>query len=904
MLPTASGQWWQYRGDERLSGRSAARGNLIEPATLWRHSVAGRETLLAAALRDGPATVSLPTADIPTSPEGLAWGPVVNDWRVPGPYNASWYDLDGDGRLTACSVNANQKIGKLLPDVPGLQLVECEPKGYPKVPGVYKGTVRLKVRQNGEWETRWEVETETLIWQSEPIFGDFDGDGRTEIALLPWFRLNVLDAETGALKERCNFLAEDESENPGHGGRAYGWFGAVDVDGDGQTEYVIVEDFIRFAAVIGRREGQLRRLWLKVWEPAPVAGAFVDPAETVVVRVNPEPVQDIDGDGRLEILASIYNLSRDNCWHIVALDPLTGETAVDLPGQFLSGLFDVNGDGLPELLCTGVGPGPRLPEPSDLSILSLKGGEARTLWTLPDSAFVVADAGHPPHDVNSGAALGGQTVLHGPLAPDQPPVFFTRRVLDRATAAVEVTCQRGRADAAPQALATWVGPNLEPLAVRSRAGASPTLLLRAAAPEGEPAEVQCTAGTAATVVWCSQRAPAPTSPLVVGRPTPEQAPIIVVQGPNETVEAFRPTADGATAQVWRVPGRGMTCNNYFEGVLLADLHGGGRLSVVLGTRGPGDCARLSALSAEDGRTVWSRDFPDYPGTPPPWNVPGLMYWQGAHFRDPDRMDLLVQMRRVGGESYLLDGRDGATVWEQKHGRTGRDFGRWWMAMYDFDGDRLDDILNIYPDMFCVARGTDGKLLVAEESVKYVDIYAYYADCLVADLLGAGEPQVLYLHESVTALLEGNGRRVWKLDHPHPQDWRNQAAFGDLDGDGRLELCFPGAMGDAGREFQCRDAATGALKWCAAMPDEALTFPAAADINGDGRDECVLTIADTLYAVGATGPDSGGVLWTHTLPGRLGPVAVADVLGGGQVQIVVSCADGYVYGIGAVRTIGQ
>ena len=82
-----------------------------------------------------------------------------------------------------------------------------------------------------------------------------------------------------------------------------------------------------------------------------------------------------------------------------------------------------------------------------------------------------------------------------------------------------------------------------------------------------------------------------------------------------------------------------------------------------------------------------------------------------------------------------------------------------------------------------------------------------------------------------------------------------------------------------------------------MPDQPLTFPAVADINGDGRDECIFTIGDTIYTVGATGANAGAVLWTHKLPDRLGPVTVADVAGDGTAQIVVSCADGYVYGIG-------
>jgi len=254
----------------------------------------------------------------------------------------------------------------------------------------------------------------------------------------------------------------------------------------------------------------------------------------------------------------------------------------------------------------------------------------------------------------------------------------------------------------------------------------------------------------------------------------------------------------------------------------------------------------------------------------------------------------------------VDGRTGQIGWRQTRGRTGRDFGRWWMSLYDFDGDALDDVLNVYPDMFCVARGRDGELLVAEESHKYVDIYAYYADALVADFLAKGEPQVLYSHEFVTALFSGRGQRIWKIEHAHPGGWRNQVGWGDADGDGRAELFFPGAAGPAGREFQCRDAATGDLRWRIDMPDQPLTFPAVADIDSDGCDECVLSIGNTIFAVGqvkATAPSvdpTGEIQWTLDLPANAGPAAFADVDGSGTGQLVVVAGDGYVYGIGPAK----
>ena len=72
-MATEDGQWWQYRGDQRLSGRSHARGEIETPAVKWTHSVAGRETLLAARIGEGPETIALPVGDVVASPAGRSW---------------------------------------------------------------------------------------------------------------------------------------------------------------------------------------------------------------------------------------------------------------------------------------------------------------------------------------------------------------------------------------------------------------------------------------------------------------------------------------------------------------------------------------------------------------------------------------------------------------------------------------------------------------------------------------------------------------------------------------------------------------------------------------------------------------------------------------------------------------
>jgi outer membrane protein assembly factor BamB len=278
----------------------------------------------------------------------------------------------------------NRKAGRILTDQQGWQLITTKAKNYPESQP-YLGTVTLHVRAKGEWVPKWETETDTLIWGAEPIFGDFDHDGHTEIACLPWYKLTILDAETGEVEAQCHFM--HEGENTGVGGRAYGWFGAVDVDHSGKDEFIVLDDFTKHMEVLAWKDGTLQRLWVKLLRPIAYRIEVPSPEKDVSLRVNPEPVQDVDGDGNSEIVVSTYNISEDQLWHVWVVDPLTGEIRWDLAGMYLSGLRDVDGDGTPELFCTRVEKGMRVPAPADLSLVSLKGGKQKTLWNRKNASF-------------------------------------------------------------------------------------------------------------------------------------------------------------------------------------------------------------------------------------------------------------------------------------------------------------------------------------------------------------------------------------------------------------------------------------------------------------------------------------------------------------------------------------
>jgi outer membrane protein assembly factor BamB len=107
----------------------------------------------------------------------------------------------------------------------------------------------------------------------------------------------------------------------------------------------------------------------------------------------------------------------------------------------------------------------------------------------------------------------------------------------------------------------------------------------------------------------------------------------------------------------------------------------------------------------------------------------------------------------------------------------------------------------------------------------------------------------------------------------------------------LDLVFVG-FEDGTR---CYDAATGQLRWTLPLgANDNAGAAVSGDVDGDGRDEAVFVLQETLYCVG-TGADRRGVVrWKLPFPTRLSTPVIADVDGNGLLSILVAGADGNVY----------
>ena len=870
--PGQTSEWLQLRGDRFMSGQASGVGQMHgPPQERWCYDIAAWEGYVEVAAHKGDASVALPFA-APVAPNYI--GSHGRDWGVGPPI----FDL---GVVeVAMPLDNVFKVAQILPGAAGLQRFEMGNSFSDGGADPKQG--RLLAYNNGEARVVWETEFFTNTWDPNVLVVDVDADGQLDIVVATHYRILVFDGATGETKMQLQY----------HGYRNYGWFGAANIDDDPYPEFGVVADFSMHAEVIDNDGTELTLRWLRDIQP--------DPSQsTKVVRPKPQALVDVDGDGRFELVYSIYNDQGDGQWHVVGVDALSGETRFDFPQHHLHGMADVDSDGRLELFVSAT-TGEALPTYAPLAVWSLAAGAPTVRWSHERGRFSTVLLNQLPLTVSTGAADGLRTVSTGDVDGDGRRDFFALA----PDGAGEVLVALG-SDRAGRIEPRWsvrgpAGMTLETTAVADDGAA--LLYLKGSGLPGQTLMLERASGELHQ--W-SRQAFTPAGTPVVADLEGDGRMEVVVQTATQEVLCLQDlgAGGGAPRLRWQVPGYGQTNNApYHWGVVAADVDGDGHREVLAAREAASGNASLVAL-ATDGSIRWQTEFVGFDGSMPIWNFSGLSYWSAGYFRSNEYMDVFASLRRgkLGSEvGFLLDGRSGEIVWESNgftlpEDGSGRSLGGHPSAAGDVDGDGLEEIVVMWPDRLHVVDGVTGTAQVVRQAYGYglnplfeSDSFVGYAFPAVVNLFGDDRPELLWGHCGyLNAVLDGDGQRIWQTPYRNNTEVQSLMGVGDSDSDGTVELLASTAEGV--RLFRATDGAV-LLEFDDGV--RAHTDVVSGDVDSDGRDEFLFGSGTKLICV----EQEEGTLrraWTLEVEGRSSDIALADVDRDGFLDVVVTTADGYV-----------
>jgi outer membrane protein assembly factor BamB len=894
--PTRSSpvDWPVYRHDVALTGVSPGKGRIVTPNVQWEY-------------------------DLGVPYEAMA---NVRSPDVVWSGRARVADLDGDGRLERILID-DRTLRITDPD--GRELWTYTVEGLPLGVNVrvcnllrpaggdgHSGGRGLQVisfsnrMDNGQGQGYCftfdrGAERGELLWTTGPLTGqysptlvvdDVDGDGWPEIVMAPHSRVQIFNGQTGALK----------AEIPWSVGRNYGALLTRPRHDRPQKDIYVISDFVLHVDRLGFENGA----WAHAW-----GHKYVEPdAPTPVgrekyLRVGPNPVADLDGDGHDEMAYMLVDATADDRWHLRVRDAATGRLKADLAGIWLWTIADLDGDGRVEIAYTPIFE-KRPRTYCDVHIARFTPAGLRDVATLKGVRPIQMPA-TLPLSVDSIADDGVLDWLRTDLNGDRVPELFCARP-NRAGSGEDRLEAWSLSPSRGTLVRTWrfgrAGHRLNLVSVeRGTPGAAPAGLI------GWTVSVRdLTSKRALTIdsggrIVDDQDLGRPshfsTTPIVVDLDGDGRNEIVVQNAAAEII-ALRPgtTRRGRPTILWSIAGVAMNPSPGYgvNGGLCpqaGDVDGDGLSEVLFASE---DSSGRCALTCVDGRgrRKWRRSIE---GSVWGGLQTGVDLWTFGRFRNRARgLDVYVDLHRRSkgsGEGWMLDGLTGKVVWRQR-GLIAKDtampFGGGLPAVADVDGDGVDELVQMFYTVYGAVSGRSGEPLFPPALLaapSYFGKWLAYSSPTIADLDGDGRPEV-YLNRANGgyAAVRVDGRPLWGRFHDNDLASTGFGPVGDLDGDGRCEIGVPVCNGT----LVCLDAADGRTKWTVKTPVTGDVV--AADIDGDGVLE--LIFAGTDGKMRAVSGKDGHELWAIDATGR--PV-IADVDGDGFVEILAVGSDGILRVIG-------
>lgn len=684
-----------------------------------------------------------------------------------------------------------------------------------------------KVRRRWGWSPK-----EYVVEYPVMFIADLAGDGRMRGVVSDWCHVWNIDLGTGKQVSHTTWNPDDANR------RHYGFNRLIDVDGDGKLDYVNVAG-TRHVDVLRNVDGKFELAWTHGWP---------DNVTTSVRSLEylAEPVLDVDGDGKLEIMASLYDGKVDQRWHLYIWDAATGKQKAELldlvPRKYAPLWGDKGGQAL---LCVRARD-TNFKSPQAYEVWRLREGTAKKVWESASAAFV--------------SAAGGDLKV-GDVDGDNQPEFFT----------VE---QPGGAEQA------WGADRDGAIVAKPGQVLPPVPPVTSAKPAPTPPQLPALEGTLVPHLLAADLDGKGRNQLLLYNNSIVTV-LALEQDELRQVETF-PSSE--------IP---IVCNLLGDGkpyVLTAGREADGNIRVQ--ARGP------------DRQPLWRYVLPGSASSSQ--YSSRLVSFTVGHFTGGKQLDVFLYCSKPGARTDVVNGRTGKVVWEKVEiPDTLRHFqpagGR--ASVWDYNSDGADDILFCNPDYYCVADGRSGNLLVGPVGItRLVKWWAAYSSPAI--LGGEGASPLVYLGGAYacSTSISLDGQRCFWHEHLPSERWRLNWQEGFVEG-----LLPPGNVGgrkngwrvgniEADGTFRCFDARTGQTRWRLTMPT-AITCISTGDVDDDGESEFVLSGYDGRLQVIRDEGNRAKTVWSMQFDAPAGPSLLADLNGDGRSELVVSVGDGKVYVLG-------
>jgi len=753
---------------------------------------------------------------------------------------------------------------------------------------VISGDIKLYSYASGGQNLIWSYsETNFTNYFPGIAVGDFNNDGQKDVFFTTHSLVGVINGETGKRISQKTYVAGGNKGN----GRNYGYFYVTDINGDGCDDAVLVAAYLNeHVEVVVNNNNKVKMLYDIFYE-------FDTNQNEYTIRPVFNGCHDVDGDGEVELIYSVYNAEGSGKWetYIIPVNQTSADNAVNaaqkLGGLFAKGVVDIDGDGKSEIIGT-IEEARSNKEYTSVAMYKLDdSGEYKLVGTYDDANILTNTFFAYPDNFGS---CHSYDEVSQPIVSNinGKGVFFvktkdgTSKALHYNGTGLEVVLTvNGNVVYAKD----LDGDNKDEIfsIVGDKCIAFKTDLAKAA-------EV-------------ALGGPYNKIPVAGDIDADGSVEILIVSEKSATL--IKSNARGASV-LWTIPAYGSRANDYniYTG-LIAPVGNNGELRAVFGTpdKSTGE-SRISVYKA-DGTEEWGYTFEGYYND----SRSGIYQYTYGDANGDGTADLFVFLMR-GGEYtesiFVVDGKSHELIYKNE-GKVGpRAAGPMpsYATLFDMDADKTDELIFNARDYFCIYKW-NSETNTYDLKTKKMSGTKYWHDESMPVVIDNTLYFVLNGSPYHYGVLDSDGNVIWEKDYTrYASNYLYYNTIADFDGDGKPEIAM--LYQEEGRIISI-DILTGEVEAIITGKEINSRFVLSADLDSDNIAEIfyATTRGDVVaYNIGDRNALSDRaekqLLFSVSLGYYASGACATDADGDNGLDILVCTNDGKLYCISPVKPLPE